>query len=102
MILTSTPNIEGRRIVKYLGLVTAAVEACMAEKPGGLFSNPPKYFVQETLREPVGVALRVLTESAHKAGADAIAGTAVHFEGGFPNQATILVTAVGTAVKLES
>ena len=92
MILTTTPNIDGRTITEYLGLVF-----------GEAFEN--KVFRGERYYAPVlsktrTLALSQLEENARNMGADAVIGVRIDFEMADVGPC-VLVNASGTAVKLQ-
>jgi uncharacterized protein YbjQ (UPF0145 family) len=104
MIVTTTPNIEGRPIRDYLGVVTGEailganvfrdLFAGIRDVIGGRSGS-----YEEVLREARDAALREMEAEASKRGADAIVAVDLDYE--TVSQGTMLmVTASGTAVKL--
>jgi len=93
VIIATTAQLEGRRIVKYLGLVGA--EAIV----GGvnLFRN-----YEEDLRAVREHALEELTQQARERGANAVIGVRLDYEV-IPHRPgnVLLVSAYGTAVVCE-
>jgi uncharacterized protein YbjQ (UPF0145 family) len=105
MIVTTTPSIEGRRIVQYLGIV--AGEAVIgANVFRDLFAGIRDVIggrsgaYEKTLREARQVAIDELMLEASALGADAVVGVSVDFEGGVHQGSMMMVAASGTAVKL--
>ncbi|KAF0186453.1 MAG: hypothetical protein FD124_1282 [Alphaproteobacteria bacterium] len=104
MIVTTTPNIEGRPIRDYLGVVTGEailganvfrdLFAGIRDVIGGRSGS-----YEEVLREARDAALSEMEAEAKKRGADAIVAVDLDYE--TVSQGTMLmVTASGTAVKL--
>ncbi|GAA6754841.1 MAG: heavy metal-binding domain-containing protein [Thermus sp.] len=105
MILTTTSNVEGRRIEAYLGVVFG--EAILG---ANLFRD---LFAQ--IRDVVGgrsgayeaelkrareIALKELAEAARRLGADAVVGIDVDYEVLGQGNSMLMVTVSGTAVRL--
>ncbi len=106
MILTTTPSIEGRRIKAYLGIVTG--EAIMG---ANLFKDffagirdivggRSAAYEQELIRAK-DIALQELQEHAAALGADAVVGIDLDYEVLGQANSMLMVSASGTAVKLE-
>ncbi|RMG49448.1 MAG: hypothetical protein D6723_13805 [Acidobacteria bacterium] len=106
MILTTTPSIEGRRIKAYLGIVTG--EAIMG---ANLFKDffagirdivggRSTAYEQELIRAK-DIALQELRENAAALGADAVVGIDLDYEVLGQANSMLMVSASGTAVKLE-
>lgn len=105
MIVTTTPSIEGRSIVQYLGIV--AGEAVIgANIFRDLFAGIRDVIggrsgaYETTLREARQTAIDELMQEAKALGADAVVGVSVDFEGGVHQGTMMMVAASGTAVKL--
>lgn len=107
MLITTTPNIEGRRIVEYLGIVDG--EAIMgANIFADLFAGVRNVIggrsgaYEKELRRAKDIALREMEQEASGLGADAVIGVDLDYETiGFEQGGSMLmVTASGTAVKL--
>lgn len=105
MIVTTTPNVEGRRITQYLGVV--AGEAIIgANIFRDLFAGIRDVIggrsgaYEKTLREARQTAIDELMHEARSLGADAVVGVSVDFEGGVHQGTMMMVAASGTAVKL--
>lgn len=86
MIITTSPNIEGRQISSYLGIVSGTVVATL---PGGNKAT------QRGWKAGVDGVCEVLKQEAADLGADAIISVSMEMNG-------MNLCAVGTAVKLES
>ncbi|EKQ54321.1 MAG: hypothetical protein B655_0814 [Methanobacterium sp. Maddingley MBC34] len=107
MLILTSPNIEGKKINEYYGLVTG--DALLgANLYKDLFSGvrdvvggrTSKY--EEELTTARNLALKSMEEKAQDKGANAIIGTRVayHNLGGTMGN-TIMVTVVGTAVSFQ-
>ncbi|HNW00416.1 MAG TPA: YbjQ family protein [Chitinophagales bacterium] len=104
MILTTTNNIEGKRITAYMGIITGEtiiganlfrdIFASVRDVVGGRSGA-----YEEVLREAKDTALREMAEKARQAGADAIIGIDLDYE--TIRQGMLMVSASGTAVKIE-
>lgn len=105
MLVTTTPNIEGRKIGHYLGIVTG--EAILG---ANLFKD-----LFASIRDIVGgrsaayetelirakdIALQEMQERAAAVGADAIVGVDLDYEVLGQGGSMLMVSASGTAVKL--
>ena len=103
MIVTTTPNIEGKRIIEYCGLV--AGEAIMG---ANLFKD-----LFASIRDIVGgragayekelvrareIAIQELKEAASKLGANAVVGVDLDYEVLGESGGMLMVNASGTAV----
>jgi uncharacterized protein YbjQ (UPF0145 family) len=103
MILSTTPTIEGRQIVAYLGIVTGETViganifrdflAGIRDIVGGRSSS-----YEEVLKEAKDTALREATDEAIRMGANAIVGIDIDYE--TIGQSMLMVSVSGTAVKL--
>jgi uncharacterized protein YbjQ (UPF0145 family) len=105
MIVTTTPMVDGRKIIEYRGIVTG--EAIMG---ANIFRD-----LLAGIRDIVGgrsaaweneikkareVALQEMTEQAGNLGADAVVGVDLDYEVVGSNGSMLMVTASGTAVRL--
>ena len=105
MIITTTPNIEGKRIIQYLGLVTGEAVmganmfkdmfASIRDIVGGRSGS-----YEEELRKARDVALRELEESANDLGANAVVGVDIDYEVLGEKNGMLMVSVSGTAVKV--
>ena len=103
MLVTTTPGIEGRSVIEYLGVVTAqgvlGVNAFKDVSAGvrNIFGGRAKSYENE-LASGVSDALAEMEKQAAKLGADAVIGVDVDYEAVGSNM--LMVSASGTAVKL--
>lgn len=103
MLTTTTPNIEGKRITKYYGIVSGEtiiganlfrdLFASVRDIVGGRSRS-----YEEVLREAKNTALREMEENAMRLGANAVVGVDLDFETVGGNSSMLMVTASGTAV----
>lgn len=84
MIITTSPNIEGRQISSYLGIVSGAVVAAL---PGGNKAT------QRGWKAGVDGVCEVLKQEAADLGADAIISVSMEMNG-------MNLCGIGTAVRL--
>lgn len=106
MIVTTTPNIEGKKIVKYLGLVTGEAIiganfvkdffAGIRDIVGGRAGS-----YEEGLREAKNIALAEMQDYAARLGANAIVGIDLDYETMGGSGSMLMVSASGTAVVIE-
>lgn len=106
MIITTTPNVEGKKVVQYLGLVTGEaiiganfikdIFASIRDIVGGRAGS-----YEEGLREAKNIALAEMQDYARKLGANAVIGVDLDFETIGSNGSMLMVSASGTAVILE-
>lgn len=94
MLVTTTPNIEGHHIIRYLGIVCG--EAILGSS---IFRNATIVAYEESLIEAKNTALREMMGQAAGLGANAIVGVDLDFEG--VGQSSMMVSASGTAVVIE-
>lgn len=106
MITTTTNTIEGRPIRQYLGLVTG--EAVMGANVIRDFMASITDFVggrsgtyESKFAEARETALQELEEEAQRQGANAVVGIDIDYEVLGANNGMLMVTATGTAVKIE-
>ena len=105
MIITTTPQIEGRKIVSYAGVVTGEailganifkdIFAGIRDIVGGRSAA-----WEGELRKAREIALNEMTEQARALGADAVVGVDLDYETMGANSGMMMVSATGTAVKL--
>jgi len=105
MILSTTNNIDGRPVKEYVGIVTGETIiganifkdffAGIRDIVGGRSGS-----YEKVLREAKDIALKEMTDSALKIGADAVIGIDLDYETVGPSGGMLMVTASGTAVKL--
>ena len=101
MIVTTTPNIEGRRITQYHGIVVG--EAIMGANVVRDFFASVTDIVggrsgayESKLQDAREVALREMQERAARLGANAVVGVDLDYE--VLGQSMLMVSASGTAV----
>jgi uncharacterized protein YbjQ (UPF0145 family) len=103
MLVTTTPGIEGRDVIEYLGVVTAqgvlGVNAFKDVSAGvrNIFGGRAKSYENE-LASGVSDVLAEIEEQAAKLGADAVVGVDIDYES--VGDTMLMVSASGTAVKL--
>lgn len=104
MIITTTPGVEGKKILEYKGIVTG--EAIMgANIVRDIFASITDIVggrsgaYEAKLSHARQVALKEMEESARAAGANAIVGVDLDYE--VVREGMLMVTASGTAVFLE-
>ena len=107
MILTTTPNIEGFKIVDYVGIVTGTSFNSSYSSKGVNMSfkdmfSMSKYYDKyaEALEAIKEKAFQNLKDNAHKLGANAVVGIQLDIEP-VTNASTLLVSITGTAVKVK-
>jgi len=104
MIVTTTPNIEGKRIVEYLGIVTGEaimganivrdIFATITDIVGGRSGT-----YEQKLKEARDIALHEMTQTARYLGGNAVVGIDIDYE--VVRDGMLMVTASGTAVRVE-
>ena len=106
MIVTTTNNIEGKKVVKYLGIVSG--EAIIGANIVKDFFAGIRDIVggrsgsyEEGLREAKDIALREMQEQAFRIGANAILAVDLDYETLGSNGSMLIVSSSGTAVVLE-
>lgn len=106
MILTTTPSVEGRKITEYKGIVFGEVVAGVNffKDFGASIRNIIGGRSSSYEGELIGAredALRELSQRASKLGADAVVGIDIDYEVLGEANGMLMVTASGTAVKLD-
>ena len=106
MILTTTPTVEGRTIVDYRGVVFGEVisgvnflrdfAASVRNIIGGRSNS-----YEEELIKARNQAMDELADRAARLGADAVVGIDIDYEVLGQNGGMLMVSASGTAVKLD-
>ena len=106
MIVTTTNNIEGKKVVKYLGIVSG--EAIIGANIVKDFFAGIRDIVggrsgsyEEGLREAKDIALREMQEQALRIGANAILAVDLDYETLGSNGSMLMVSSSGTVVVLE-
>ena len=106
MIVTTTPSIEGKRIVRYYGIVSGET-IIGANFVRDLFASVRDIFggrsgsYEEVLREAKVTALSEMQLEAERLGANAIVGIDLDYETVGSNSSMLMVTCSGTAVWVE-
>ena len=106
MIVTTTPSVEGKRIVAYRGIVFGEVVAgvdFVRDFAAGLtnFFGGRSGSYEEELVNARETALRELEARASERGANAVVGVDVDYEVLGANNGMLMVSASGTAVVVE-
>ena len=97
MLATTTPTIEGKRITKYYGIVTGeTIFASIRDIVGGRSGS-----YEEVLRQAKDTALREMQDQAALLGANAVVGVDLDYETVGDSGSMLMVTASGTAVRIE-
>ena len=106
MLATTTPTIEGKRIAKYYGIVTGETIiganlfrdffASIRDIVGGRSGS-----YEEVLRQAKDTALREMQDQAALLGANAVVGVDLDYETVGDSGSMLMVTASGTAVRIE-
>jgi uncharacterized protein YbjQ (UPF0145 family) len=102
MIVTSTPNLEGKSISQYLGIVvgeTIVATSIFRDVLAGLrdMVGGRSGAYEEKMREARDLALKEMTDEAEKLGANAVVSVDIDYETIGNNM--MMVSASGTAVK---
>ncbi len=106
MIITTTNNVEGKRIVKYLGLVTgeailgANIFRDMFAAVRDIVGGRSAAYEQE-LGKAREIALEDIEDWATELGANAIVGVDIDYESFGQTNGMMMVSISGTAVILE-
>lgn len=103
MIVTTTPNIEGKTIVNYFGIVSGETIiganvfrdffASIRDVIGGRANS-----YEEVLREAKDTAMKEMIDQALRMGANAVVGVDLDYETIGSSSSMLMVTASGTAV----
>lgn len=106
MLVTTTPSVEGKKIVKYVGLVTGEtiiganlfkdLFAGLRDIVGGRSGS-----YEQVLREAKDTAVLEMQQYAAALGANAVVGVDLDYETVGNGGSMLMVTASGTAVILE-
>lgn len=106
MIVTTTPGIDGRRITRYLGIVTGEailganvfkdLFAGIRDIVGGRSAT-----YERELQRARDIALKELTERAGALGANAVVGVDLDYEVLGQGNGMLMVSASGTAVVVD-
>ena len=106
MIITTTPNIEGKRITEYLGVVTG--EAIMgANLFRDIFAGIRDIVggrsgaYEKELRKAREIAFEEIEEAARNVGANAVAGVDIDYEVLGEKSGMLMVSVSGTSVRTD-
>ena len=106
MIVTTTPSVEGKKIVEYKGIVFGEVISgvnMVKDMMAGLtniFGGRSNTYETELINARQN-ALREMEERAVQLGANAVVGVDIDYEVLGANNGMLMVTASGTAVRYE-
>lgn len=106
MLITTTNVVQGKKVVRYLGLVSGEailganlfkdIFASIRDIVGGRSSA-----YERELREAKTIAVREMTEQAQGMGGNAVLGVDLDYETIGQNGSMLMVSASGTAVVVE-
>ena len=106
MLVTTTHNVEGKRIVEYRGLVAGEailganlfrdLFASIRDIVGGRSGS-----YEKVLNDARKTAVSEMTDKAEQLGANAVIGVDIDYETVGTNGSMLMVTAAGTAVRIE-
>ena len=106
MIVTTTPSVEGQPVTEYLGIVSG--EAIMgANMFKDMFAGIRDIVggrsgaYEEELRRAKDIAMSEMEDKARRLGANAILSVDLDYETVGANGSMLMVTASGTAVRLD-
>ena len=107
MLLTTTSTIEGGKITRYYGIVSGETiigANVFRDFLAGIrdFFGGRSGSYEQVLREAKESALREMQEQAAALGANAVIGIDLDYETVGESGSMLMVTAAGTAVKIES
>ena len=106
MLVTTTHNVEGKRILEYKGLVAGEailganlfrdLFASIRDIVGGRSGS-----YEKVLNDARKTAVSEMTDKAEQLGANAVIGVDIDYETVGTNGSMLMVTAAGTAVQIE-
>ena len=106
MLVTTTHNVEGKRIVEYMGLVAGEailganlfrdLFASIRDIVGGRSGS-----YEKVLNDARKTAVSEMTDKAEQLGANAVICVDIDYETVGTNGSMLMVTAAGTAVRIE-
>ena len=106
LLMTTTPSVEGKRIVRYLGVVTG--ETIIGANVFRDFLAGVRDFFggrsgsyEAVLREAKDTALEEMARQAEALGANAVVGIDLDYETVGGSGSMLMVTCSGTAVRVE-
>jgi len=101
ILITTTPTIEGRRIRRYLGIVTGEASSevdVVTFTPGTKSFSDAYHKVLPGVRD---TALKAVMQGVQQAGGNALVGTTINYVIHGSGKGLVLVSVTGTAVVLE-
>lgn len=106
MLMTTTPSVEGKRIVRYLGVVTGETiigANVFRDFLAGVrdFFGGRSASYEAVLREAKDTALEEMARQAEALGANAVVGIDLDYETVGGSGSMLMVTCSGTAVRIE-
>ncbi|MDP1700804.1 MAG: heavy metal-binding domain-containing protein [Aestuariivirga sp.] len=106
MLVTTTHNVEGKRVLEYKGLVAGEailganlfrdLFASIRDIVGGRAGS-----YEKVLNDARNTAVGEMTDKARQLGANAVIGVDIDYETVGTNGSMLMVTAAGTAVRVE-
>ncbi len=106
MLMTTTPSVEGKQIVRYLGVVTGETiigANVFRDFLAGVrdFFGGRSASYEAVLREAKDAALEEMARQAEALGANAVVGIDLDYETVGGSGSMLMVTCSGTAVRVE-
>ena len=106
MLMTTTPSVEGKQIVRYLGVVTGETiigANVFRDFLAGVrdFFGGRSASYEAVLREAKDTALEEMARQAEALGANAVVGIDLDYETVGGSGSMVMVTCSGTAVRVE-
>ena len=106
MLMTTTPSVEGKQIVRYLGVVTGETiigANVFRDFLAGVrdFFGGRSASYEAVLREAKDTALEEMARQAEALGANAVVGIDLDYETVSGSGSMLMVTCSGTAVRVE-
>ena len=106
MLMTTTPSVEGKQIVRYLGVVTGETiigANVFRDFLAGVrdFFGGRSASYEAVLREAKDTALEEIARQAEALGANAVVGIDLDYETVGGSGSMLMVTCSGTAVRVE-
>ena len=106
MLMTTTPSVEGKQIVRYLGVVTGETiigANVFRDFLAGVrdFFGGRSASYEAVLREAKDTALEEMARQAEALGANAVVGIDLDYETVVGSGSMLMVTCSGTAVRVE-
>lgn len=106
MLLTTTPTVEGKKIITYYGIVSGETiigANVLRDFMAGLrdFFGGRSGSYEEVLREAKQTALQEMSNEAERMGANAVVGIDLDYETVGSSGSMLMVTCSGTAVRIE-